>query len=160
MWFPGVLVQMGLTSSAALVQGVAVARNEYRRGLAQVNVVLDPVLRDRMRLKASRNGRSMSEEFRLAALSWLGEVSDGGDGGAVPGFGRLAEADERGSGCAAAGDGPDHAGVGPVGVVRPLTGAERLALIVAQGPSRPVDAPGIDEPLPVEDWVDPAEGIA
>jgi hypothetical protein len=96
------------------------ARNTYRDGLAQVNVVLDPELRDRMRRRAARNGRSMSEEFRLAALEWLGEGVEDGVRGVGPGSGRFAAADVGGSRPPDGGDRLHTAVVG-VGDVADLT---------------------------------------
>ena len=87
------------------------ARNGYRAGLAQVNVVVDPELRDRMRRKAQRNGRSMSEEFRLAALAWLGEEVGDADAGVGSRFGVSVAADGSRSGRVPGGSGGVPAGV-------------------------------------------------
>ena len=85
------------------------ARNDYRVGRKQRNVVLDPVLDDQVRAMAVACGVSVNE-FIVRVLER--EVASGGSGGVVPGVVGVAAAVECGCGRVGGRVGSGVAGVG------------------------------------------------
>lgn len=162
----GVLCGVGCTGTDWLVYwytywyNLAVARKGYRVGDVQVTVWLSPV--QRAQLRALQGDRSLQETVvsLIGAAFEAREVQRDGVGDAGGRFGVPAAADERRSGRPGGGDGGSAVGVGADVVGRPLTGAERLALIVAQGPAPLVGAVEPEIPFADDGWVDPAEDIA
>lgn len=144
------------------------ARNGYRIGKAQVNLVVDPELRDRMRRKADRNGRTMSQEWLLAAAAWLGEEVPDVDAGVDSRRGVRAAAEGSGSGCDSR-----VAGGLPAGVVAHAIPASLIAdsdvpvddsrvpdwdALLAKG--REAKGDTIRDTVSRPDWMDPLGEIA